>query len=257
VYSLELLAGAASDPSVAVLILLAAGSILLFTRKAALGRLVVAAGVLLLLSFWLLPVNQWLLRPLENKFTRPANLARVDGILVLGGGLHPDILKSRHVPADEPSYDRLVAAAELAQRFPRARLIFSGGEIDGLPPSATEASVAIVLLKNLGVPPHRIELEQRAQSTWQNLALSDVIARPKPTEVWVLVTAASHMPRAVAVARKIGWKVVPWPSSYMTSSGPEAVGEPIERKLLEIRRAAHEWYGLVWYRLTGRIDSIW
>ena len=42
------------------------------------------------------------------------------------------------------------------------------------------------------------------------------MAVPKPGQRWVLLTGALHMPRAVAIARQVGFPVVPWPTDYLT-----------------------------------------
>src|SRR5690606_12040838 len=81
---------------------------------------------------------------LENRFARPAVMpARVDGVIVLGGGLRPLLSLSRDEPVMLASGNvRLAAFVDLARRYPQARLIFTGGSGDIFAPSYTEAGIA-------------------------------------------------------------------------------------------------------------------
>jgi uncharacterized SAM-binding protein YcdF (DUF218 family) len=60
------------------------------------------------------------------------------------------------------------------------------------------------------------------------------------------------MPRALAVARKVGWPMLPWPSNYLTTrAGPEA-HLSFSSNLYHLDIAAHEWLGLLAYRAAGK-----
>jgi uncharacterized SAM-binding protein YcdF (DUF218 family) len=75
--------------------------------------------------------------------------------------------------------------------------------------------------------------------------------------VWLLVTSASHMPRAVGLFRKAGWPVVPWPVAYKTGHSPKVqLTREFGDKFMHFDWAAHEWVGLVSYWLMGRTDAL-
>jgi uncharacterized SAM-binding protein YcdF (DUF218 family) len=82
--------------------------------------------------------------------------------------------------------------------------------------------------------------------------------QPAPGDVWLLVTSAFHMPRSVALFRKAGFDVTPWPVDYRTT-GRERFGIATDNSLDSLQTtslAIREWIGLTAYRLTGRTDSI-
>ena len=60
------------------------------------------------------------------------------------------------------------------------------------------------------------------------------------------------MPRAVGVFRKAGFQVLPYPVDYTTSEGETLDFVPtVVRNLARLDHAAHEWLGLLGYRILG------
>lgn len=219
-------------------------------RRAALVALAALSAVVLF------PLDDWLLLPLENRFPLPQRYPpRVDGVVVLGNGP-----KGRHLVArDEPSVDepseRFTALVELGRRFPEARLVFTGGAGAFDPEGASEAEAARVWYERIGFPTDRILFEDRAHNTWENARNSLALARPRPGEVWLLVTSARDMPRAYGAFRTAGWDIRPWPVDYVSEGRFEWVRPrfAVGRRLMRMDLAAYEWYGLAWYYLLGRI----
>jgi uncharacterized SAM-binding protein YcdF (DUF218 family) len=67
------------------------------------------------------------------------------------------------------------------------------------------------------------------------------------------------MPRAMAVAQRLAWPVVPWPTDYATPgrNGWLPVHKlSLGRNLPTIDAALHEWVGLMVYRLTDRTSAL-
>jgi uncharacterized SAM-binding protein YcdF (DUF218 family) len=62
-----------------------------------------------------------------------------------------------------------------------------------------------------------------------------------------------HMPRSMAVAQKLGWQMVPWPSDYVTAPGSNGA-DPFDvgGNLGLTDYAVHEWMGILAYRLSGK-----
>ena len=83
---------------------------------------------------------------------------------------------------------------------------------------------------------------------------SRLLADPKPGERWLLVTSASHMPRAIAVFRAAGFAVEAYPVNWRTRGWRDAAQlfGSLAEGLTITDAAVHEWVGLAAYRLTGR-----
>jgi uncharacterized SAM-binding protein YcdF (DUF218 family) len=204
------------------------------------------------------PVSQWMLIPLEERFARPAATpARVDGVVVLGGAVDQTITEARGIPALNGAAERMTEPVALARRYPEARLVFTGGQGSLVHGEQTEADVARALWIAMGVPPGRLTFEEASRNTHQNAVLTRRLVEPRPGETWLLVTSASHMPRAVGVFRHAGWNVVPWPVNYRTGRSLAAwYDAPFPDRLGQFEIALKEWLGLIAYRLMDRTDAL-
>jgi uncharacterized SAM-binding protein YcdF (DUF218 family) len=244
-------------PSTFLLVLAAAG--LLFAWRGRRGGLVLASVAIGLMALaTLLPLGLWLGRPLETRFPQPLPLPeRVDGIVVLGGGTEPHLFVGNGRPDFDEAGDRYLAMLELARRFPRAKVLFTGGvgRIEGQP--VTEAEVVAALWDRHGLPPERLLLERESRNTFENARNSAAVARPGPGVVWVVGSTAKHMPRSVGCFRAVGFPVVPFPVDYRAARAFELKGDlRMADRLWDLDEAAYEWYGLLYYRLLGHIDTL-
>src|SRR3954447_24808569 len=120
------------------------GALLLATPLRDLGRrLALVAGGLLTIGS-MLPIGVLLLRPLENSFPHPSfdETWNPTGIIILGGVLDPSLTQSRGPIALTSAAARVTEGVALAYRFPRARLIFSGGAASLRGSERPEADIA-------------------------------------------------------------------------------------------------------------------
>jgi uncharacterized SAM-binding protein YcdF (DUF218 family) len=244
--------------NLAIFLLLAGLLAGLFRRRRLAATGAVLGTVILVLSAWT-SLGAMMLTPLEERFQRPATVPdRIDGIVVLGGGLEGGINLARGGYEVNSGGDRFVEAAVLARRFPDARILLSGGSGELLLPGDLDADTAARFLTALGVSPERLILENKSRNTAENAEFSKAMVNPQPGENWLLVTSGFHMPRSVGLVRKVGFPVIPWPADYRTS-GQEGIGlfrdNPLDS--LEITTTAvREWIGLTAYWLSGRIDTL-
>jgi uncharacterized SAM-binding protein YcdF (DUF218 family) len=241
-------------PSNFLLLLLILGAVLQWTAWKRWGNGLVIGVTVLFILMVIFPFGRWLAQPLEDRFPRPPWPAHVDGIVVLGGGEDGATFAARHVQAPDAAEGRLVASAELARRYPQAKLIFSGGTAAFAKGGLPEASVAREIYVQMGLPRERMIAEDRARNTWENLLYAKDIAKPKRGETWLLVTSAVHMPRAMGIAARLHWQMVAWPADYLTTGNAEdqSFNDSLAARLSSLEAVAHEWAGLLVYRATGR-----
>ncbi|GAB6388357.1 YdcF family protein [Stutzerimonas marianensis] len=182
--------------------------------RLAAGCFVAGFGGLWLMS---LPVTvEWAARQVE---TEPA-LARSDwaragqlaqAIVVLGAG------REQADPgwgSDQPSHialERLRYASRLAKST-GLPILASGGLHYGEPPS--EALLAAEALQRDFSTQTRW-LEERSRTTWENAVESAEILKAAGVERVLLVTSASHMPRARWCFEQVGLQVIPAPMGFL------------------------------------------
>ena len=144
----------------------------------------------------------------------------------------------------------------LARRYPQAKLVFTGGSGDLEQGVSNEANYARILFDQLGLPAGRVTFENTSRTTWENAVNTYGMIKPHWGERWVLITSASHMPRAMGVFRKVGWAVLPWPVGYQSRDHISSYASSLGQKLSVLDGAAHEWIGLVIYDLQGKISTL-
>jgi len=139
---------------------------------------------------------------------------------------HPDCfvipsyaLKDRFLPT-QPTRAQIELAYEWWQKFPGAKLIMSTGDNQRL--GVTNARVMADYAAKLGVPQHNLIEEDRSRNTYENLVYSMDIVQAEGLKQPTLVTLDLYTRRAVATARKLGWRDFYWLSAF--SEGQPAFG---------------------------------
>lgn len=244
-------------PDAILLLLLASCCVLLYRNQLRVVKWLLSSLVVLLLLLGYLPVGQWLYAPLEHRFAaNPPLPARVDGIIVLGGDLIPQLSAYWQQPELSASVERELAFAALARQFPTARLVVTGGSANIVDTEFREADYMPLFLQQVQLDPARVVFERESRNTYENALNSKPLLQPQAGEVWVLVTSAGHMPRSVGVFCQLHWPVVPWPVDHMTAPDAMDIGFDLLGHLQQLRVAVHEWLGLTAYYATGKIPAL-
>jgi uncharacterized SAM-binding protein YcdF (DUF218 family) len=245
-------------PSNLILLIAVAGVVLLFTRRGRLGRALCGLAIGLFLVVGFLPVGATLDFALENRFpvwdpTRGAP----DGLIVLGGAIDPALSRVRGQIALSDSAERVTVVAQLARDYPKARIVFSGGNAALFPGAPPEADYVLPLWQSFGIARDRVTLERRSRNTAENAAFTKSLIQPKPGERWLLVTSAEHMPRAVGCFRRVGFPVEAYPVDWRTLPRWRfTLSRSFGGGLARTDLAVHEWEGLIAYWLTGRTSAL-
>ena len=128
-------------------------------------------------------------------------------------------LKDSSLPT-RPTRAEIDLAYEWWKKFPEAKLIMSTGDNQrlGIPNSRVMAEYAV----SLGLPRENVIEEDRSRTTYTNLLYSMQIVQAQNLGPPTLVTLDLYTRRAVATARKMGWKDFYWLSVF--SEGEPAYG---------------------------------
>lgn len=249
------------QPSSLVLAALIGGAILAFTSWRCLARRLLWGATIALLVFGLSPLRDVLVQPLEWRFPR-AEIERagipISGIIVLGGAEDSRSADSPELASVNEAAERYIEAVALARRLPGARLVFSGGSASLVRNDPPESDMAARLFEALGVGKDRIMLESKSRDTYENAQFTARLLDPQPNQRWLLVTSASHMPRAMGCFRRAGFAVEPWPVDFRTPRRLDLTQVPnsLPEGLRRIDQAAREYVGLLAYYLAGRTDAL-
>jgi uncharacterized SAM-binding protein YcdF (DUF218 family) len=241
-------------PSNLLIVMSLIGALLLAaTRLRRTGATLALTGSIGLLLAGMSPLSDLALLPLEERFPAyPSDGPAPTGIIVLGGGIEAAVSEARDQVVVNDAGERPIYLADLARRFPQARLAFSGGS-GTLAGGFSEADVVSRQADTLGVPRSRVILENRSRNTQENAAFSALLLTPKPEQRWLLVTSAWHMPRAIGCFRQAGFNVEAFPVDYRTRGWGDVTHfhSFSSDGLLQLDLAVKEWIGLVAYRLAG------
>ncbi len=245
------------EPSNLFLALLLAGVALLWTRWRRAGRLLLAVVALAAVILAVFPIGTWLIAPLESRFPQVRALpASVVGVITLGGAVNQFMTAARDQTALSGGAERLTEFVAIARRRPELRLVYTGGSGSVLRQGLKETMVARRLFGEIGLDPALVVYEDQSRNTHENAVMTHALIRPKPDDTWVLITSAMHMPRAVGVFRKAGWKVLPYPVDFQTEgTGRVRYLAGFGHGMGKLGTAIREWVGLIAYRVLGRSDS--
>jgi uncharacterized SAM-binding protein YcdF (DUF218 family) len=243
-----------THPLSLAMLLLAAG--ILFWKRGLWGRTLCGTALSLIVLFGSPLIGEALERSLEDQYPDAPieTIPAAQAIVVLGGSVRIPNRLHRNSALIEAT-DRELRAVRLYQAGKAPLVVAAGG---GLPDEnghrTPESHVMSALLREWGVPEQAILIEDRSVNTHENALFSFEMLSARQIRRILLVTSASHMPRAAAAFRKAGFDVVPAPADFHT--GWTALDLPLAwlpraEMMVESDIALKEWLGILVYRLRG------
>lgn len=224
-----------------------------------------AGSISLALLLLLAGGNGWvatrLAQSLEWQHIPQAALPQADAIVVLGGGVRPEMPPRPWVDMAEAG-DRPLYGAQLYLQGKAPLVILSGGRIDwnggGPPESADMAQI----VQAMGVPAGAIAQDPTSLNTYENAVNVRQILDQRGLRRVLLVTSAMHMPRALQIFTRQGIEAIAAPTDFGVTvqdiaelgSGREAMLlnlVPDAERLQQTTRALKEYLGTLVYRLRG------
>lgn len=241
--------------TVCVEILLVGLFLLWFTKKQKAGKIVVSVGIALFIGFGYGGIPNTLIEPLENRYVpfQSANAGDdIKWVVVLGGGHTVDPRLPANSQLGEATLSRLIEGIRIHRLLPGSKLILSGGAPFG---TVSNAEVMGDTALALGIDPGDIVLESISKDTRDEAVLVQGIIRE---DRFVLVTSAAHMPRSMALFRKLGMEPAAGPADFLVKEEVEwrfspGMFFPGAGGFVAAESAAHEYMGLVWAWVRGQI----
>ena len=223
-------------------------------HKKCLANIFLIAGFLLLIasSFSFLP--SVLLNSLEHQY-QPIKLLpkNINKIIVLGGGVRSDTSMPPNTQLKAASLSRLIEGIRLyhlyQQQHQPVTLILSGGRVFGSPAEAgVMQNIAIIL----GVNSKDIKLEAGSRDTYEEALY---LKKQVGNQPFLLVTSAYHMPRAIALFKKLGLQPIAAPTQYMSDPNKNSFDTylPSTNYLVMSNVVIHEYLGQWWGKLMHEI----
>jgi uncharacterized SAM-binding protein YcdF (DUF218 family) len=243
---------------ICLLLIIALG--MLWKKSKRTPAVITTALVILLLSgnSW---TSHWLVQSLEWQNIPQGELPTADAIVVLGGGT-----RSAGYPRPDVDFtdagDRVWYGANLYRAGKAPKIIVSGGRIDWQGNGNPEAEDLTKLLVRMGVPQTDIIPERRSLNTRDNAVYTKEILQQNNFKTILLVTSAMHMPRSMAIFKKLDIKAIAAPTDYRISQleidQPSLQFEsailaclPNEGDLSLTTSALREYIGILVYKLKG------
>lgn len=249
-FTLKKIVGGLMLPLPLLLLVIGAGIALVwFSRWQKTGKVFISVGWLLLLLLSLQPVADRLLKPIEESYPTWRGSERVQYIVVLGGGYTWNEAWAPSSNLIGNSLPRLNEGIRLWRANPGAKMIFTGAAATTNPVSTAEAGARVA--ESLGVPRSDIiTLDQPKDTEEEAAAVKQAIGNAP----FLLVTSASHLPRAMIFFHHVGLKPLPAPANQLAIDSPlnpweRAIPSPVW--LMHSDRVGYETLGRIWQWLKG------
>jgi uncharacterized SAM-binding protein YcdF (DUF218 family) len=230
-----------------------------FTKWKKLGRGLVVAGTLLLLIFSYPLLPRFALSHLESQYPamesrkQKAESRNLPGayVFVLGDSFSADTRRPPAARYVDEGLKRLIEGVRLHRWLTNSLLLIS---IPG--PSVSQAEKERVLgelLFTFGLQTNAVQVCGGAWDTEDEIAWCRRVAG---TNRVIVVSGASHLPRAMVLARKHGLQAIPAPSGYLVDTVTQSPFSPDclfpgASNLSQSERAVYEYLGLAWEWLRG------
>lgn len=209
-------------------------------------------------------VSNKLVSTLEQQNLPPDPMPTAEAIVVLGGATAPQLAPRPWVEVSEAG-DRILYGARLytqqqAVQTPAPKLILSGGRVSWRGGSgSSEADDMREIALAMNVPDEDILLEGTSLNTRQNAVNVQKVLAAESIASVLLVTSAIHMPRAIAIFRKLGIDATPAPTDFWVPTETQPL--TVEGRILSVlpdaqatyrfTQAIKEYVGFIIYRLRG------
>jgi len=227
----KVLSVASMPLSIGLIFITIALFLLYFNKKQKAKKYLAIATLWLVLISWA-PFAELLLKPLESSYPKLTKVPKgVEYVLLLGGD------------RDKRAWEAL----RLYHMAPHLKIITSGYSLHD---PISDANKTATRLIESGIPSKSILMQEEAKTTFEEAIWMKKRVKEQP---FILITAAYHMPRAMALFKKAGLNPIAAPTNFYRPQEFGFFSMLQGVHLQNVEHAWHEYMGLVVYKLQGKI----
>lgn len=225
---------------------------LIFTKKR---KLILITSLL----FFIFITNGFVVTKLISYYETPltpiSKLENYDIGIVLGGAARI-VVADTHRLFLGPSGDRITQAIQLYKLGKIKKILFSGGN-GNLSGNKTPESILVrKYLLQIGIPENDLLFEENSKNTYENaLFTKEILEKNKLENMnFLLITSSLHMPRSMAIFKKLDYKVTPFSIDQLydpTYRDFDFYYVPKTENIQNVENILHEIIGYITYKLMG------
>lgn len=228
------------EPLGFVLALLAIGLSFLFLDKRSYAKLFLSLSFGFLLLFSYEPFSNCLVKNLEESHPKYGYNKNIKYIHVLGNGHNTDESQPLSSNIADSGIKRVIEGVIIHLQIPGSKLVFTGYKGD------TDIANAVInarLAASLGVEEKNMIINPDPKDTKEEASfLRSIVAN----ENFVLVTSATHMPRAMMLFESLGLNPIAAPTDFHKREDVDYLKAPNIESLKNSKIAIHEYMGILW-----------
>lgn len=238
------------------------GCLLILAKKThALAKRLIAISVISFLILGFVPIGKNLLVFLETRHDIPSNqnISNMEGIIILGGCIHPKMSDHYKYPVIIDSCERITQGLTLLNTYPNKKLIFTGGSGQVSSQNFKEADIAKMLFSNLNINMETIYFENQSKNTFENALLTKELLNKNQQlnkdGKWLLITSAFHMPRASRLFCAQDIDILSYPTDHRTYGRYNFTPNlDVLGNFTALHTASKEIIGFIVYWITGKFS---
>jgi len=243
------------NPLLIFYLLILIGLILLSLKRKRSGKIIIMTALIMLLAATTRFIPMAMIKSLEWKYPPVSdsvliNIRGTCDIIVLGGGHIDDMRLKSNNQLSNSALSRLAEGIRIHRMIPGSRLVLSGYKGRSM---FSQAQVFYQAALLLGTDSSSMVMQSSPANT---LMEAEAYAEKKDkSENLIVVTSASHMPRAMMMFRNKGLSPVAAPCDYLAKKGSVGYTRTLLPSAIFLRMTElclHEAAGILWYRMGGK-----
>jgi len=217
--------------SIGLILVLVALAFLYFNKIEKAKKYLKISIVWILVVTWA-PFGDLMLKPLESVYPKLETMPKnIEYILLLGGD------------RDKRAWEAL----RLYQKIPNVKIITSGYSLHD---DLSDAEKTANKLMESGIPKERILMQELAKTTFEE---AEWMKKRVGEEPFIIITAAYHMPRTMAIFKKAGLNAIAASADFNRPKEYGLLSILQSAQLEKTEHAWHEYLGLLIYKIQGKI----